>query len=78
MQNLSYLRDQFPSLSRKNLNHDQIIFFDGPGGTQVPKIVINGISDYYKKSNANRKMRLFLELSQENLKFIRFLYSFSF
>ena len=33
MQDLSYLRDQFPSLSRKNLNDDQIIYFDGPGGT---------------------------------------------
>ena len=53
MQDLSYLREQFPSLSRKNLNDDQIIYFDGPGGTQVPEIVISGISDYYKKSNAN-------------------------
>ena len=28
-------------------NGDSIIFLDGPGGTQVPQIVIDGISDYY-------------------------------
>ena len=62
MQDLSYLRDQFPSLSRKNLNDDQIIYFDGPGGTQVPEIVISGISDYYKNQMQTPTENLLLVL----------------
>ena len=53
MLNLDKIRNQFPSLSIKNNNGDNIIFLDGPGGTQVPKVVIDSISDYYKFSNAN-------------------------
>ena len=53
MLNINKIRSQFPSLSIKNNNGDSIIFLDGPGGTQVPQIVIDGISDYYKLSNAN-------------------------
>ncbi len=30
-----------------------IVFLDGPAGTQVPQCVIDGISHYYKNSNAN-------------------------
>jgi cysteine desulfurase family protein (TIGR01976 family) len=46
------LRDNFPSLSRKIANNT-CVFLDGPAGTQVPNKVIDGISDYYKNSNAN-------------------------
>ena len=53
MQSLDHIREKFPSLSRKNSNGESIIYFDGPGGTQVPEIVIEGISNYYKSSNAN-------------------------
>ena len=53
MLNLDKIRNQFPSLSIKNNRGDKIIFLDGPGGTQVPKAVIDSISDYYKFSNAN-------------------------
>jgi selenocysteine lyase/cysteine desulfurase len=40
-------RSDFPSLSRG------LAFFDGPGGTQVPRQVIDAISRYYQTSNAN-------------------------
>ena len=47
------IREAFPSLSLKDKNNNQIIYLDGPGGTQVPNSVIDGISEYYKKHNAN-------------------------
>ena len=46
------VRSQFPSLLRKH-NNEPLIFLDGPAGTQVPQPVINAISEYYSKSNAN-------------------------
>jgi cysteine desulfurase family protein (TIGR01976 family) len=52
MFDLNSIRSQFPSLLRKP-NNNRITFLDGPGGTQVPDLVINAISDYYKTSNAN-------------------------
>ena len=47
------IREAFPSLSLSDKNNNQIIYLDGPGGTQVPNSVIDGISEYYKKHNAN-------------------------
>ena len=47
------IRETFPSLSLRDKNNNQIIYLDGPGGTQVPNSVIDGISEYYKKHNAN-------------------------
>ena len=47
------IREAFPSLSLRYKNNNQIIYLDGPGGTQVPNSVIDGISEYYKKHNAN-------------------------
>jgi cysteine desulfurase family protein (TIGR01976 family) len=46
------LRSRFPALS---LTHDgqPMVFFDGPGGTQVPQSVIDAVSRYYLESNAN-------------------------
>jgi len=52
MINSKHIRNQFPSLDRL-VNNEKIIYLDGPAGTQVPQTVIDGISDYYKKSNAN-------------------------
>jgi cysteine desulfurase family protein (TIGR01976 family) len=46
------IRDFFPALSRKH-NGSPLIFLDGPAGVQVPKRVIEAISNYYKYSNAN-------------------------
>lgn len=53
MINSEKIREYFPSLSRIDNNNNQIIYLDGPGGTQVPIQVIEGISQYYIRSNAN-------------------------
>ncbi len=47
-----YVRSQFPSLSQK-VNSHPAAFLDGPGGTQVPQRVIDAISDYLRRNNAN-------------------------
>ncbi len=49
---LSWIRSQFPALSQ-TVNGQPAVFLDGPGGTQVPQRVIDAISDYLKRSNAN-------------------------
>jgi cysteine desulfurase family protein (TIGR01976 family) len=46
------IRNQFPSLQRRH-NNQPMVFLDGPAGTQVPQSVIDGITHYYKNSNAN-------------------------
>ena len=40
MINSSKIRDFFPSIGRIDHNNNQIIYLDGPGGTQVPIQVI--------------------------------------
>ena len=50
--NLDAIRAQYPSLSQ-TVNGYPAVFFDGPGGTQVPQRVIDAISDYLGSSNAN-------------------------
>lgn len=49
---LASLRTQFPSLA-KTVNGHPAVFFDGPGGTQVPQRVIDAISNYLRRDNAN-------------------------
>ncbi|GAA6623168.1 cysteine desulfurase-like protein [Scytonema sp. NUACC26] len=49
---LKWIRDRFPALSQE-IDGQPVIFFDGPGGTQVPNSVINASADYLVKSNAN-------------------------
>ena len=44
------LRPLFPALSRKQDGHPTI-FFDGPGGTQVPQTVIDAISRHFIEMN---------------------------
>ena len=53
MLNSEITREYFPSLNRFNTSNQQIIYLDGPGGTQVPIQVIEAISQYYLRSNAN-------------------------
>ena len=53
MINSSEIREFFPSIGRVDHNNNQIIYLDGPGGTQVPIQVIEAISQYYIRSNAN-------------------------
>lgn len=46
------VRQQFPAL-QELFDGRPGIFFDNPGGTQVPQRVISAISDYFVRSNAN-------------------------
>lgn len=50
--NLEWVRVQFPALARQ-VNGRPAVFFDGPGGTQVPQRVIDAITGYLSHSNAN-------------------------
>ena len=49
---LTQIRAQFPSLSQ-TINNHPAAFLDGPGGTQVPQRVIDAISNYLRRDNAN-------------------------
>ena len=49
---LTYVRSQFPSLAQ-TVNGQPAVFFDGPGGTQVPQRVIDAITNYLRQDNAN-------------------------
>lgn len=46
------IRSRFPALS---ITHEgrPLVFFDGPGGTQVPESVIDAVAGYYREANAN-------------------------
>jgi len=46
------IRAQFPSLAQ-TVNGHPAVFLDGPGGTQVPQCVIDAISGYLGRDNAN-------------------------
>jgi cysteine desulfurase family protein (TIGR01976 family) len=46
------IRGQFPSLTQ-TVNGHPAVFLDGPGGTQVPQRVIDAISSYLARDNAN-------------------------
>jgi cysteine desulfurase family protein (TIGR01976 family) len=50
--NLTHIRAQFPALSQ-TVNGHPAAFLDGPGGTQVPQRVIDAISNYLARNNAN-------------------------
>jgi len=49
---LTHIRAQFPSLVQ-TVNDHPAVFLDGPGGTQVPLRVIDAISNYLRRDNAN-------------------------
>jgi cysteine desulfurase family protein (TIGR01976 family) len=48
---ITWVRSQFPSLNPEQRTPP--VFFDNPGGTQVPTQVIEAVSDCYRFSNAN-------------------------
>ena len=48
----SHVRQQFPALDRVHNGHP-VAYFDGPGGTQVPRSVVEAMSDYLYHHNAN-------------------------
>ncbi len=49
---LEWIRSQFPALEL-DVNGRRAAYFDGPGGTQVPRRVIDAIGVYLTGSNAN-------------------------
>jgi cysteine desulfurase family protein (TIGR01976 family) len=49
---VEWAREQFPAL-QQTVNGQPAVFFDAPGGTQVPQRVIDAISQYLGTSNAN-------------------------
>ena len=49
---LSQVRSQFPALERIH-NGQPVAYFDGPGGTQVPRRVVDAMADYLYHHNAN-------------------------
>ena len=49
---LSSYRPYFPSL-KQEIHGKQVIYFDNPGGTQVPLQVIDGMVAYFREANAN-------------------------
>jgi cysteine desulfurase family protein (TIGR01976 family) len=51
--NLSPVRDKFPALRQTDAAGRPFVYFDGPGGTQVPQTVIDAMADYLAHANAN-------------------------
>src|SRR5512136_2852508 len=52
MFDLDQVRAQFPALARTH-NGRPLVYFDGPGGTQVPQACIEAMVDYLSHRNAN-------------------------
>ena len=46
------IRAHFPALERRHAGLP-VAYFDGPGGTQVPRAVVEAVSDYLLNHNAN-------------------------
>jgi cysteine desulfurase family protein (TIGR01976 family) len=46
------IRKQFPALARSHKGYP-VAYFDGPGGTQVPRPVVEAMADYLYHHNAN-------------------------
>ena len=49
---IDWVRSQFPALAVQ-VNGRPVVYFDGPGGTQVPQRVIDAMRDYLMNFNAN-------------------------
>ncbi|HEV7365191.1 MAG TPA: cysteine desulfurase-like protein [Gemmatimonadales bacterium] len=50
------IRASFPALERQHLGQP-VAYFDGPGGTQVPRPVVEAMKDYLYHHNANTHWR---------------------
>src|SRR5882724_5746847 len=46
------IRAQFPALEREH-NGYAVAYFDAPGGTQTPRVVVDAVTDYLLNHNAN-------------------------
>ena len=52
----SQIRAHFPALARRHRG-TPVAYFDGPGGTQVPRSVVDAMEDYLYHHNANTHWR---------------------
>jgi cysteine desulfurase family protein (TIGR01976 family) len=50
------IRSHFPALARMHVGNP-VAYFDGPGGTQVPRSVVSAMDDYLFHHNANTHWR---------------------
>src|SRR4051812_44266948 len=48
----SSIRSHFPALGRRQ-DGQPVAYFDGPGGTQVPRGIVEAMADYLYHHNAN-------------------------
>jgi cysteine desulfurase family protein (TIGR01976 family) len=53
---IAEIRGEFPALKRRHNNHP-VAYFDGPGGTQVPRTVVDRMTEYLYHHNANTHWR---------------------
>ena len=52
VQPVEAIRAEFPALARSHRG-ELVAYFDGPGGTQVPRAVVDAMNDYLYHHNAN-------------------------
>ena len=50
---VEWCRQQFPAFARK-VDDQDVAFFDGPGGSQVPQRVVDAVAHYMAHTNSNR------------------------
>ena len=56
VQSLDQIRAAFPALDRVH-GCSRVAYFDGPGGTQVPRVVADAVAEYLLHHNANTHWR---------------------
>src|SRR5215218_2160520 len=56
VQDVERIRAAFPALERRE-GGAAVAYFDGPGGTQVPRVVADAVTDYLLHHNANTHWR---------------------
>jgi len=56
VQSTEDIRAHFPALTRRHRGYP-VVYFDGPGGTQVPRAVVEAMSEYLYHHNANTHWR---------------------
>ena len=54
---LDKIRSGFPALGETDAQGRSYVYFDGPGGTQVPASVPQAMADYFRTANANHAGR---------------------